>query len=107
MCRILPMAVGVHFEQEYRLVSPILTIKSFHSNSRNAVFQKGTLLWGKSLKITVSSYINIKGKINKFFLAIGASKEYNLFAVLLFCIEASKLIWNVNANQLPDFYIIQ
>lgn len=42
MCRILPMAVGVHFEQECRLVSPILTIKSFHSKSRNAVFQRGT-----------------------------------------------------------------
>lgn len=44
MCRILPMAVGVHFEQECRLVSPILTIKSFHSKSRNAVFQKGTFM---------------------------------------------------------------
>ena len=62
MCRTSPMAVGVHFEQEYRLASPTITIKSFHSKSRNALYQNGTFYWGKSLKKTTSSYINIKGK---------------------------------------------
>ena len=92
MCRTSPMAVGVHFEQEYRLASPIITIKSFHSKSRNALYQNGTF-YGANLKKQQRAHTStLKVKINEFFWQLLHRENIIYLWVLFLCIEASNLI---------------